>query len=189
MVLALSAVALPVAVQPGSAFDGFDNYTYGTSNCTGPKDPVNLYFEGAVGPVLQALAVTEGQPLEWPFSPIASNQWLWDAGAGAPGEICHVQDHQRSPYLTGNKHHVRLRDGSWVQYVGWVTAAPMHHDSLVLCGDVADSFNSARDYAKNAFVAAGGFVATRTWVGNTMRMRQCDGRDTWSDGYIYRIDH
>lgn len=180
----LGVLASPVAAM---AFNHFDDYTYGQSNCTGAKDPINFYFEGDVGLVAQALSVINGQPVNWSTTPIASDQWMWDSGA-APAEMCHKQDHQRASALTGAKYHTRLRDGSWVANVGWVTAAPMHYDHLIYCGDVAASFNSARNQARDKFNTAGGFVVTRTWVGNTRGFTQCDGRVTASDGYIYRVD-
>ena len=56
---------------------------------------------------------------------------------------------------------------------------------LTLCGDVSDTFNGARNFAKNKYTAAG-YVLIQTNIGNSLAIRQCDGRMTASDGFILR---
>jgi hypothetical protein len=151
---------------------GFSEYTYGTNICTIVKDPINFYYHFNLAVSLQ---MTEGT-LNWRTN-FGSDQWFSD------GAQCEKQDRQRATGILPPKYHTRLNwsgtDASW-------TASPMHHDDPSLCGDVANSFNSARDYAAGVYQSHGWF-ATYTYTGNTMAIKQCDGRWTASDGYYVWI--
>lgn len=151
---------------------GFSEYTYGTNICTIVKDPTNFYYHFNLSTSLQ---MTEGT-LNWRTN-FGSDQWFSD------GAQCEKQDRQRATGILPPKYHTRLNwsgsDASW-------TASPMHHDDPSWCGDVANSFNSARDYAAGVYQSHGWF-ATYTYTGNTMAIQQCDGRWTASDGYYVWI--
>lgn len=188
IVLTVSAGSLMQAAPTLAAYqwDGFQPYTWGNSGCSGSfKDPINYFFntknEG-LGEEPVAKGYIAGWPVYWPVSGpfLATDQYMWSSNSG-----CHIQDHQMAQSYAGPKYHTRLRQGPWVSdYWGYSTAAPMHHDSLTTCGDSADSFNSARDYAYAKFRDAG-FSQQQYWVGNTQAMTQCDGRVTAGDGYIW----
>lgn len=184
--LVAASLVLGAGVSPVlGRFENWDVYTYANSNCTGIKDPLNFFYEENLGHVADALAVTQGAPLNWGYSN-GSDQWMFNGGQ-SPGDQCARETYQRASAILSPRYHTRLEQGSYVdQYVQLSTASPMHHDSLNLtCGDYADSFNSARDHARSLFVNAG-YALIRTYVGNTMAIRQCDGTMTASDGYVYR---
>jgi hypothetical protein len=176
--------------QPAKAnFDGFEIFTYSDASCWGAnnKDPLNYFFNTTnhdLGLVANAAEVIRHWPVYWDKTPTpADSQYFWSTNYG-----CHVQDVQLAENIAGPKYHTRLRQGPWIPSFGYATAAPMHHDSIGWCGwffhDVADSFNSARDYAKTQFSNAS-FSQARYWIGNTQAMQQCDGRMTASDGYAW----
>lgn len=153
----------------------FREYTYAASNCVTKKDPMNFYYGAGLGTIPVAVQKTEtvGQ-MSW--NPIASNQWMFDDGA------CQIQDFQRASGITGNKDHTRLNQGRWIDpQFTHITASPMHHDILALCGDVADSFNATRNVVAQRFQNAG-YFAVFSFTGNVQGMIQCDGRVTASDG-------
>jgi hypothetical protein len=179
------AILVPTGIVRGAQYENWDLYSYGKSTCSGIKDPFNFVFEGrTVGQVSQALPIVKGAPLNWSSTIIASDQWMWNSGE-SPGEQCNRNDYNRMSGATSPRNHTRLYAGTFVANVGWTTAAPMHHDDLSPCGDVADSFNSARNAAVTKYRDAG-YVLIRTNIGNTLGIKQCDGRFTASDGYIYR---
>lgn len=173
----LLGVALTAASTPSAlAVDfGFSEYTYGTNNCTVVKDPMNVYYKFDLGATLWR---TENI-LGW-TNTLGTDQWFSDLS------FCQKQNHQRaSGFPATGRNHTRLNWSSNEVY----TASPMHHDSFVWCGgpnEKADSFNSARDFAKNVYQGAG-YFATYTYTGNTLSIQQCDGSYTASDGYYLLI--
>jgi hypothetical protein len=106
-----------------------------------------------------------------------TTQWFADTG------FCDGMDRQRSTGILPPKWHTRL---DWAGSFANITASPMHHDDPAPCGDVADSFNSARNHAKDIYQGAGYFVPY-TYTANTSASKQCDGRWTASDGYYARV--
>lgn len=98
--------------------------------------------------------------------------------------MCEKQATQLASATASNsKYHTRMKQGRRVDpQFTLITASPMHHDTLTWCGDVADSFNSARDFAAQKIQAVPGWFAVYSFTGNTARITQCDGRVTWSDG-------
>jgi hypothetical protein len=190
LVSIVSAAALAYPAPAQADWDGFRNYTYGSSSCSSGdyKDPLNYFFNTRnhdLGLESVAKGYIRYWPVYWDMPPTpADDQYMWSTNSG-----CHRQDDQLAEAMVGPKYHARLRQGPWVSdYWGYATAVGMHHDSIGWCGwffhDVSDSFNSARDYAKTQFSNAG-FSQQRYWVGNTQAMQQCDGRMTASDGYVW----
>jgi hypothetical protein len=182
LVSMVSAAALVCPSSANADWDGFRNYTYGSSSCSSGdiKDPLNYFFNTTIGrlgeePVARVAIMGV---VGWMSTPYATNQYMWSTNSG-----CHIQNHQQAETgVAWGKYHTRLRQGPWITGWGYATASPMHHDSLTWCGDVADSFNSARDYAKTKFSNAG-YIQQAYYLGNTQSMQQCDGRYTASDGY------
>ena len=155
----------------------FGEYTYGTS-CTGIKDPLNFYFGQGLGTLDAATDVIE-DVVGWRSDPPAADQWFRDDGT------CQKQDRQRAEFwVAPARHHTRLNQGRWIDpQFTHITASPMHHDTWTTCGDVADSFNSARNSAAQRIQSRPGWFAVFTWTGNNLAIRQCDGRYTAGDGY------
>jgi len=190
LVSTLCAGALAYPRPANADWDGFRVYTYGSSSCASGdyKDPLNYFFNTTnenlgLAPYAWAAIYTY---VGWDKGPMpAGDQYMWSTNSG-----CHIQDFQLAENVAGPKYHTRIRQGPWINGYGYATAAPMHHDSLAICWpnpipqDVADSFNSARDYAKTKFSNAG-FGQGRYYIGNTQAMAQCDGRLTASDGYVW----
>ena len=56
------------------------------------------------------------------------------------------------------------------------------------CGDVAGTFNGARDWARNKYLANAALRLSfsLTFAGNTASITQCDGTSVASDGWVYR---
>jgi len=182
-----AAVVVTFAMTSGSAFAGIDNwklYSYGSSSCGVVKDPLNFLYEMRLGLVNDALAVTQGSPLNWSADAPASDQWMYNSD---PGYGCERNYYNRASGSTSPRYHTRLYQGSWVNStIQYSTASPMHHDVYALCmpPDKADSFNAGRDYAKSKFESAG-YVLVHTYLGNTAAIQQCDGTYVASDGYSY----
>lgn len=193
MVKHLVAVAISVTCLLGSwaparaAFDNWRVYTYASSSCSGTKDPLNFFYEGNVGHIASALALTQGSPLNWSATYPATDQWFYNTGE-SPGDQCTVNWYNRMSSSLSPRYHTRMDQGTSVPGIGLTTASPMHHDVYSWCGDVANSFNSARDHAHDLFVAANyGNYLIRSYIGNTQAMQQCDGSYTASDGYSYEL--
>ena len=176
---ALGGLLAVVAAAPAAGDDfHFREYTFGSSSCTGIKDPVNLYFGGSLGTIgaaTEALEDVAGLKVE----PLATNQWFWDDGA------CQRQDEQRADAWAGaRRRHARLNQGRWIDpQFTHITAAPVHQDVWTWCGDVAESFNAPRNLVAQRIQARAGWYAVYSWTGNTLAIRQCDGRYTAGDGY------
>lgn len=115
---------------------------------------------------------------------IASDQWFryrWRDGV----TYCRTQVYNRASSFVAPREHTRLRDNRPVDV--YVTASPIHHDDWSGCGDVATSFNGPRDWAAGRFQNAR-YPTGMIWVGNTLAIRQCDGRFVASDGWALRVD-
>ena len=145
---------------------------------------MNFYFGAGLGAHAYAVNAVKNV-VGWPFTPSpASDQWMHNDG------VCEKQATQlASATASSSKYHTRMKQGRRVDpQFTLITASPMHHDVLASggnCGpinDVADSFNSARDYAAQKIQAVAGYFAVYSFTGNTARITQCDGRVTWSDG-------
>lgn len=176
-VLAMVFAATQASPASGDDFH-FREYTYATSRCTGPKDPINLYFGGSLGTLAAATTALE-TVVRLPIEPLATDQWFRDDGA------CQRQDRQRSDaWVAAWRTHARLNQGRWIDpQFTHITAAPIHADVWTWCGDVAESFNAPRNMAAQRIQARAGWFAVFSWTGNTMALRQCDGRYTASDGF------
>lgn len=162
----------PVAVRATDY--GFSEYTYGTSNCTQVKDPLNLFYQYNL-----STSVTLTQDvLNWDAD-VGSDQWFADSG------FCDMQDRKRASSVGWPRNHTRL---DWSGQNPSITASPMHHDIFVgpPCLDVADSFNSARNAARSRYQSRGYFVPY-TYTGNSSSIKQCDGRWVSGDGYYARV--
>ncbi len=181
LVAAGGLVAFPAETR---AIFHFSDYTYGSSACSSYKDPVNFYYSGTgVGELSNALWYVQ-YGLHLTGTAPASNQWVnWYTGGHW---ACSQQNYNRK----NNSYHTRLKGTLSDATYGPMTAGPIHQDAFViwpLCGDVASTFNGARDWAYTTYRGAGyglGFVSH--WAGNTARMTQCDGRVVASDGWAYR---
>lgn len=152
---------------------GYHEYTYGMSNCSVIKDPLNLFYQFNL-----ATSDTMTQTiLNWDWD-VGSTQYFNDTGS------CEPHDRQRKSTVGPPNWHARME---WSSSNAGMTASPMHHDILSFCGDVADSFNSARNKAKDKYQAAGYFVPY-TYTANNLAITQCDGLyHTASDGYFARV--
>ncbi len=166
----------------------FQEYTYSSSSCATIKDPMNLYYTGNpmgyVNAFHGSLWATQ-TILGYTNSGIAGDQWMFNSD---PAVIphCQVQIYNRAQYIIAPRYHTRLFQG-YDAFVGAVVASPQHHDVLSICGDVADTFNGARDFAVNKYDTWGGFVLAKVFTGNNLAIQQCDGRMTASDGNYWRI--
>ncbi len=107
---------------------------------------------------------------------LASDQWMWNDG------FCDRQANNQAENPLAPRNHTRLKAARWIDpQFTHITASPMHHDVLSTCGDKADSFNSARDWAAQKYQWAG-YFAVYSFTGNNDPRWQCD---VWvaSDGY------
>jgi hypothetical protein len=186
-IIRVVVVAGLLALMPGpvAADDfGFREYTYASSTCRTLKDPLNLYFGDGLGTLAAATKVLE-DVVGLRVAPAASSQWFWDDGQ------CQRQDRQRADAAVAPRRtHSRLNQGGRIDpQFNRITAAPIHVDVWSWCGDVAESFDAARDLAAQRIQARPGWFAVYSWTGNTAAIRQCDGRFTASDGdYVLARD-
>jgi hypothetical protein len=157
---------------------GFREYTFGSSACRTIRDPLNLYFGAGLGTLAAASAALE-TVVGLDVAPAGADQWFWDVG------LCQRQDRQRADAAAAPRRtHSRLNQGRRVDpQFDRVTAAPIHVDVWTWCGDVAESFDAARDRAAQRIQSTPGWFAVYSWTGNTAAVRQCDGRYTASDGH------
>ncbi len=140
-------------------------------------DPVNVVFINT-SPVAVALAVEHvlgwqvvaGSPMSFTVNgremPVALQLGL-DIGGGA-------------------RYHVRIEDTPPGERPGAVLAA-LHRDDSVTCGHVGRAFDEVRDNTARAFAAAG-YPVSYLDLGNTERIRHCDGSLTGGDGRVAVID-
>jgi hypothetical protein len=167
-------------------FNNWLIWTYSGSGCGNLKDPLNFFYQSEMGSIDAATSITYYQ-LGWTWDFIASDQKFYNLGWPS-GNRCRNNDYNRASGVISPRNHTRLKQGPDYQcpYICKNTASPMHHEiPTIPCGDVADTFNGPRDYAKNTLDP--NYFLQRSYLGNTLAIKQCNGTYTAGDGYAWVV--
>jgi hypothetical protein len=145
-------------------------------------DPINLVFAGDLADVARACDVIVNE-LKFGTDKLVSDQFFYEPFAPM---ISHRQDLNQTDALfsgLGGRFHTRtyqvFTEDSRIG--GRFVASPIHQDKWAFCGDAADSFDLAREWAV-ATLRKLGYEATYLSLGTPDVVRQCDGRVTPWDG-------
>ncbi len=198
----ISGVAEAQAKQTPTVFGYGMGWTYkddGDHVCnTELKDPLNFfYFEESPDETWQKTETVlyfddrdTGQMQNFKF----------------PNGSCHDDAHKPADQRTsGYRHHQRIKndslcDGCYAtNAVQYRTAGPVHYDYYSTSGgcyqdgprefgtDICFDFNSSNYWAGSAFVINAFYTAEEVLVGNSGLAAQCDGLNTYSDGYAVTV--
>jgi hypothetical protein len=146
-------------------------------------DPINLVFAGNLADVETVRDIILNQ-LGCHTDKLVSAQFFYEPLTPV---ISHRQDFNQSDALfsglTGRIHTRAYQVFTADPMVGGrFVASPIHIDKWSWCGDVADSFDLARDWAVERLRSLGHEAAWLAPPSTPDIVKQCDGRDTPWDG-------
>lgn len=143
------------------------------------KDPVNLLYAGQYADLAVVRDLTV-QALGLVHDKIVSDQVF---GEPAPTVVRHRQDLNQAEHFVSvpfGRYHTRVFAPFLPHPVlGRLIASPIHRDRPSACGDCAESFDEARDWA----VARLPGEAISLRLPRVLPILQCDGSWTPNDGY------
>lgn len=160
-------------------------YTRDSIESATPKDPINLVFAGSTARPMQVLSLVRDR-LGCKTDKFVGDQYFYEPFDPV---ISHRQDfNQTDAWFSGSgRLHTRVYQVFTEDpMLGRIIASPIHIDRISGCGDVAASFDLARDFAVNILRAAG-LGATYLSIGRPDLVRQCNGQFTPWDGRVAAI--
>jgi hypothetical protein len=156
-------------------------FTRDALDSTVDKDPINLVFVGELARATSVRRLVVDVLGCW-ADKLISDQYFYEPLSPV---TAHRQDFNQTDSwfsgITGRVHTRIYQVFSEDPRIGAFVAAPIHLDKISWCGDAADSFDLARDWAVRALVAAG-HAGTYLSLHPPQTVRQCDGRHTPWDG-------
>jgi hypothetical protein len=157
-------------------------YTRDTFGSQRRLDPINLVFAGNLADVANVRDIILNK-LGFRTDKFVSDQFFYEPSAPV---ISHRQDFNQTdaPFSgLGGRFHTRAYQvfTEDQQIGGRFVASPIHIDKLSPCGDYADSFDLARDWAVNKLRNLG-YEASYLKLEQPDVVRQCNGHLTPWDG-------
>jgi hypothetical protein len=144
-------------------------------------DPINLVFAGDLARIATVRSILT-QDLGCWTDKMVSDQYFYEPLTPV---ISHRQDFNQTDSLfsgfTGRIHTRAYQVFTEDPRIGRFVASPIHIDKWAWCGDAADSFDLARDWAVTT-LRSRGYEATYLPLAQPDVVPQCDGRLTPWDG-------